>query len=296
MDPVTPRPMSRPSRRRAGASRQPDAPRPVRRRPPRRGGSPGPSGSGRGRWRRRPRAPSAHGARREPPVRTARTAPGATPSASASSVRTRASSPLDERLVAEDGAGLDGRDGVAADRAFRGAQLDAWQLGRPRRERLEPELEPRRDRPADVGAVRGDAVERRRGPEVDDDRRRPVEPLAASAFTSRSAPTSAGRSTRIAIGTVPAGGQERAAAQARGDDLGRGGHARDDGRRDEHDRVDRASDARRAASSASSATSSSSAVARGCGRGAPGRHQRPARNRPTVTFVLPMSSASSMAR
>ena len=49
-------------------------------------------------------------------------------------------------------------------------QLDPRQLRGPRGERLEPELEPRRDRAADERAVRADAVERRRRPEVDDDR------------------------------------------------------------------------------------------------------------------------------
>ena len=81
-----------------------------------------------------------------------------------------------ERLVAEDRARLHGDDRVAADRPIRGAQLDPRQLGGPRRERLEAELEPGRDGAADVGAVGGHAVERRRRPEVDDDRRRAVQP------------------------------------------------------------------------------------------------------------------------
>ena len=81
-----------------------------------------------------------------------------------------------ERLVAEDRAGLHGAHRVPPDRPVRGAQLDPWQLGGPCRERLEPELEARRDRAADVGPVGGDAVERRRRPEVDDDGRRAVQP------------------------------------------------------------------------------------------------------------------------
>ena len=80
-----------------------------------------------------------------------------------------------ERLVAEDRAALDRRGRVAPDRPIGRPQLDPWQLRRPRGERLEPELEPGRDGAADEGAVAGDAVERRRGPEVDDDRGRAVQ-------------------------------------------------------------------------------------------------------------------------
>ena len=118
----------------------------------------------------------AHGAADRPPVRIARTSAGAMPAWSASSRRIRVRRPRDERLIAEDRAGLHGAHRVAPDRPVRCPQLDPRQLGGPGRQRLEPELEPRRDGAADVGAVGGDAVERRGGPEVDDDRRRAVQP------------------------------------------------------------------------------------------------------------------------
>ena len=52
---------------------------------------------------------------------------------------------------------------------------DPRQLGGPCREGVEAELEARGDRPADVGAVGRDDVERGGRPEVDDDRRRAVQ-------------------------------------------------------------------------------------------------------------------------
>ena len=67
--------------------------RAARRRRPRRGGSRGPSASDPDRSRRSSSSARAHGAADRPPVRIARTSPGSIPDASASSDRTRASSP-----------------------------------------------------------------------------------------------------------------------------------------------------------------------------------------------------------
>ena len=114
-----------------------------------------------------------------------------------------------QRLVAEDGAGLHRADRVAADRPVRRPQLDPRQPGGAGGERLEAELEAGRDRAADERAVC--ARRSRRSWPSRSPRRRPGRRTggrAASALTRRSAPTSAGRSTRIAMGTVPATGDE----------------------------------------------------------------------------------------
>jgi len=50
------------------------------------------------------------------------------------------------------------------------------QASRPRCQRLEPDLEARCDRAADVTPVAGYAIERGGGPEIHDDRRRAVQP------------------------------------------------------------------------------------------------------------------------
>ena len=78
--------------------------------------------------------------------------------------------------IADDDARLHGRHRVRADRLRGLDQLDAGQASRPRRQRLEADLDARGDRAADVAAVAGDAVERRGGPEIHDDRRRAVQP------------------------------------------------------------------------------------------------------------------------
>ena len=102
---------------------------------------------------------------------------GATPAASASSRADPGEQAGRQCLVAEDRARLHRAHGVAADRPVGGPELDPRQLGGPCGQRLEAQLEARRDRPADVRPVGRDAVERRRRPEVDDDCRRAVKPL-----------------------------------------------------------------------------------------------------------------------
>ena len=74
-----------------------------------------------------------------------------------------------EGTVAQHDAGLHGRNRVGADRPLGFRKLDSRQARRPRRERLEPDLETGRDRSADVTAVASDAVERGGSPEIDDD-------------------------------------------------------------------------------------------------------------------------------
>ena len=174
IDPHTPRPMSRPERPRAAVIAPVDA----------RQGSPPATSACRiarplsvrsGSMTSTPSTPLAQGAADRPPVRIV-----GRPRARRRRSRQLGPDALEqtggERLVAEDRAGLHRADRVAADRPVRRAQLDPRQLGGPRRERLEPELEARRDRPADVGAVCRHAIEGRGGSEVDDDGRRAVEP------------------------------------------------------------------------------------------------------------------------
>ena len=61
--------------------------------------------------------------------------------------------------------------GRLADHARRLLEVDLEEPGGPREERLHRDLDPRREHPADVLAGRGDDVEVRRRPEVDDDAR-----------------------------------------------------------------------------------------------------------------------------
>ena len=216
-----------------------------------------------------PSSVAAHGAADRPPVRIARTSAGATPFASASSRRIRAEQagrrapgsrgpcptawPLTvSRPIARSGA----RSSTRGSLAVRAASASS------------PSSRPGRDRAADVRAVGRDAVERRRGPEVDDDRRRPVQPGGGQrvdqpvgpdlarpvdpdrdAARSRRWPTRSGRSRRAAIASTAAG-------QRRHD-------------RGERDRVEvgqarcrRAGAGRRAASSTSSAVARGSVAAR----------------------------------
>ena len=133
-----------------------------------------------------------------------------------------------ERLVAEDRARLHGRDRVAPDRPVRGTQLDPRQLGGPRRERLEPELQARGDRPADIGAVDGHAVEGGRGPEVDDDRRRAVDPPSREGVDQTVGSDLLRPVDPHGQRHRAGGGQEERPFAAGRDGLGRGGQARDD--------------------------------------------------------------------
>ena len=68
-------------------------------------------------------------------------------------------------------------DRVPPDRTVGDRELDPGQLRGPRGERLEAQLEPGRDRPADVGPVGRHAIEGRRRAEVHDHGRCPVQPL-----------------------------------------------------------------------------------------------------------------------
>src|SRR4029078_8311497 len=116
---------------------------------------------------------------------------------------------------------------------------------------------------------------------------------AASALTSRSAPTSPGRSVRIASGTGPAGagvrGRSRRAAIV-------STWAVSAGTTDAHEIA--ATSPNEAPSrwrSSSSSTSSSSEVARGAVAALRVAIRAPFRSSPAVMFVLPISRASNMA-
>src|SRR3989304_1172138 len=71
-------------------------------------------------------------------------------------------------------AGLHRRDGFAADRRARPAQLDAIEPGRPLEQRLAADAEAGRYGAAQVVAILADGVEDGSRAEVDDDERRPV--------------------------------------------------------------------------------------------------------------------------
>ena len=73
--------------------------------------------------------------------------------------------------VAEHDAGLHRVLRVSADDLRRTLDLDAGQLGGAREQRIGADLDAGRDHPAHVFALRRDAIERRRGAEVDDDER-----------------------------------------------------------------------------------------------------------------------------
>ena len=242
-----------------------------------------------------PRGHAAHGAADSPPVRIARTSAGA----DAVGVGQLAPDPLEqagrERLVAEDRARLHRADRVPPDRPVRRSQLDPGQLRGPRGERLEAELEARRDGAADVRAVGGHAIERRRGPEVDDDRRRAVQPrrgegvdeavgtdLARAVDADRERDR-AGRRRRAAAGRAA-----RRPPRPRRSGSGRPTPARSRPRRRRR--------CRRAGAGPSSSSSNSSVVARGSVAARRVASSAPARKRPIVTFVLPMSRASSIRR
>ena len=123
-----------------------------------------------------PATSRAHGAAARPPVRIVWTCAGLDARGLRELRPCAGEEPGRERLVAEDGPGLDRADRVAPDDPVRRAQLDARELRRPCGERLEPELEARGDRPADERAVGSHAVERRRRAEVHHDRGRAVQP------------------------------------------------------------------------------------------------------------------------
>ena len=236
----------------------------------------------------------AQGAADSPPVRIARTSSGGTPLASASSARIRTRSPADERLVAEDRPRAHRADGVAADRPVGRAELDPGQLRGPRGERLEAELETRRDRPADERAVGGDRVERRGGPEVGDDRRRAVQPGGGEGVDEPVGPD-LGRTVdpdrdRDVAG---AGDEERLAAPG-GDGRERVGQRRHD--RGAGDRVDPGQLG--GVDPEEALEEDLELVGRRPRRRSRARRlptSSPLRNSPVVTFVLPMSTARSMA-
>ena len=144
--------------------------------------------------------------------------------------------PATQRLVPEHRAGLHRADGVAADHPVGRPELDPRQLCRARGERLEPELEARGDRAADVRAVRADAVERRRGPEVDDDGRRPVEagrrervddPVGAHEVRPVHADRRSARSRPRRRGSGSRGGRDARSVAVSGGHDRREGHRRD---------------------------------------------------------------------
>ena len=84
-------------------------------------------------------------------------------------VREAAVDPVDQSGEAVREARLDGRGGVLADRALGCGEIDARQLGRPRREGLQRDLDTGTDDTAEVFARTGDDVEVGRGAEVDRD-------------------------------------------------------------------------------------------------------------------------------
>ena len=188
-----------------------------------------------------PSTPRAHGAADRPPVRIARTSSGFDARRLRELGAHLRQQARRQGLVAEHRARLHRADGVAADGAVGRPELDPRQLGRAGGERLEPQLQARRDGAADVRPVHADAVERRRGPEVDDHGRRAIE---------------AGRRERVdqPVGAhlvrsvhpdgqrhVPGRGDEDRDPVAARDGLGRGGQGGDDRRqRDARDVGERA--------------------------------------------------------
>ena len=107
---------------------------------------------------------------------------------------------------AVDDSRADGVDGRLADQRARLAELDLRQLGGALRERLERDLDARRDDPAEVLALVGDDVVGDRGAEVDDDAGALRSAShAATALTSRSAPSSRGLSSRIGMPVLTPG-------------------------------------------------------------------------------------------
>ena len=195
---------------------------------------------------------------------------------------------------AQDRAGLDRADRVAADRPVRRPQLDPRQLRRPAGQRLDPELEPGRDRPADERAVARDAVEGRRGSEVGDDDRRAVEPGRREGVdqpigADLGRPVGPDRDRDGARG-----GDEEGPLAALGDRRERVGQARDDGAGGDRGdvgegRVVEAEERVEEVLDLVGRRSRASVVARRVAT------RTPLRNRPVVTFVFPMSTASSMA-
>ncbi len=101
--------------------------------------------------------------------------PVATTVASPSSFSMRDADAVDLRGEPVDGAGLDRLGRVLADHAARLDQLDAEQRGGAAVQRVEADLDAGKDRAAEVLALGRDRFERRRGAEVDDDRRAAVE-------------------------------------------------------------------------------------------------------------------------
>ena len=110
--------------------------------------------------------------------------------------------PVDQPGEPEHQPRLQRGDGVLPDRVRRHGELHRSQLRRPRREGLEADLDARRQRTAEELPVGADRVDVCGRAEVDDDDGRPRPSLdrpnsscAASAVTTRSAPTSRGLST-----------------------------------------------------------------------------------------------------
>ena len=241
-----------------------------------------------------PSTSRAHGAAERPPVRITLTAPGSTAWLSPSSRRIRAKQSARQPEVAEHRPGLHRPDRVPPDRAVRDRELDPRQLRRPRGERLEAQLEAGRDRPADVGTVARHAIERRRGAEVHDHGRRPVQPLGGERIDQAvradlRRPIHADRD-RHGPGL---GDDERPLATCR-DCLD---PAVSDGTTEAHAiALTSANDTSSSRSRPSSSSSSSSALARGGVIARRTATSDPALTSPIVTFELPMSIARSIAR
>ena len=97
-----------------------------------------------------------------------------------------------------------------------------------RGERLEPKLEARRDGAPDVGTVRRDAIERRRGAEVDDDGRRAVQTRGRERVDQPVRPDFRGPFDANGQRHRPGRGDQQRHAPPTGDGLDPGGEVRDD--------------------------------------------------------------------
>ena len=188
--------------------------------------------------------------------------------------RIRAEQAGRQRPVAEDRAGLDGAT-VSRPIARSGARSSTRGSFAVRAARASrPSSRPGRDRAADVGAVGGDAVEGRRRPEVDDDRRRAVEARRREGVDEPVGPD-------VARAGRPGSAAARCPAERDEDRAARGARRSPRGRRSATARPRRSAMARRRPARRRRAGAGPSAAARarrrsrrGVGRGAPGRDER----------------------
>ena len=171
----------------------------------------------------------AHGAADSPPVRIALTSAGSHARRVGELATDAGEQSCGQGLVAEDRSGLHRADRVAADRPVGRPELDPGQFRGPRGERLETELEAGGDRATDVRSVGRHAVERRRGPEVDDDGGRPVEPRGGQCVDEPVGTDFLGAVRPDRERNGPGTRDDEGPLPARGDRLDAGREVRDDG-------------------------------------------------------------------